>query len=93
MWYAAYENYSVIEYSLIFGVYGGVFTGLLVDTLSQRVTLAIASILSVTSYCLIPQFDGSSRTKQEDWHFYILAILVFLAGQSVSLALLSTVKV
>lgn len=93
MWYSSYEAYSILEYALMFGVYGGILTGLFVDTFSHRVSLLLAAVMSLVSYWFIPQFDGSSRTKLEDWHFYVLTSLVFIGGQSVSLALVSTVKV
>jgi len=93
VWYSSYEYYSIIEYSLAFGVAFGVFTGLFLDTLNQRISYFVAAVLSLISYFLIPHFDGSSRMKQEDWHFYSLSCLVFIAGQGSSLAILTTVKV
>jgi MFS family permease len=93
MWYSSYEHYSILEYALIFGFYGGTITGFLADKLSQRFTFILAAILGAASYCLIPEFDGSSRMKQETWQFYVLATSVFMVGQSSSLAIISTIKV
>ena len=93
MWYSSYEDYSILEYALIFGVFGGIITGLAADILNQRVWLIIASILALVSYWLVPYFDGSSRDKHKEWHYYVLLVLMFMAGQSASLATISTVKI
>ena len=93
MWYSSYEYYSILEYALIFGVFGGIITGLIVDIFNHRASLIIASILALISYWLIPQFDGSTREKHQDWHYYILLLLMFLAGQSSSLAIIAAVKI
>ena len=45
MWYSSYEHYSMLEYALIFGFYGGTITGLVADKLSQRITFIIAGVL------------------------------------------------
>lgn len=47
IWYSSYEDYSVLENCLVFGVYGGVFTGMLVDTVSQRISLLLASLITI----------------------------------------------
>lgn len=50
MWYSSYDDYSLLEYALVFGIYGGFLTGLVVDTLSHRISLLIAALLSIVSY-------------------------------------------
>lgn len=42
---------------------------------------------------VIPMFDGSSRAQLEPWKFRVLAMAVFLVGQSSSLAIISAIKV
>lgn len=93
MWYASYEYYSILEYALVFGMFGGFITGLVVDKFHQKASLLAAAALALISYLLIPQFDGSSRSTHEPWHYYILVVLIFLAGQSASLGIISAVKV
>lgn len=93
MWYSSFKHYVILEYALIFGFYGGVITGLLLDILNQRIIFIAAAVLSLVSYALIPQFDGSTRVKQEKWQLYVLLASVFLVGQSSSMAILSTLKV
>jgi hypothetical protein len=50
MWYSSYEAYSILEYALMFGVYGGILSGLFVDTFSHRVSLLLAAVMSLISY-------------------------------------------
>jgi hypothetical protein len=50
MWYSSFEDYSILEYALIVGIYGGIFTGLLADSLSHRVSLSFAALLSIVAY-------------------------------------------
>jgi hypothetical protein len=50
MWYSSFDDYSILEYALIVGIYGGIFTGLMADSLSHRVSLSFAALLSIVAY-------------------------------------------
>ena len=78
------------NFALLFGIFFAPLVGFFVDKLGHQVSLALATLLTLITYPLLARYTTDAQIADENNK--VVCLLLFLAGQGLSLAILSAFK-